>query len=295
MEYFPFGTIESHRKDFHGKPLGTLRAIRGAVEAVSELNKKNYFHRDIKPNNIFVAGDGRWVLGDLGIALHPENTAHTAPGHQLFSRDWIPDWCVDFPDRYDAVAEVHTLAKTILYMVSGKKPRASSMPDIDLVAEFPNTPGMRDLQELLRAEIKSRKDETASKTATDFLAHVDRVIDRLTRPALPTLLFSYLNAAGQPFANVDNTRIYSVTRTRQLIAAFKFRADSGQGSGRFKYGLKDIGISNPIEVENPPPQGDWVVHHMIHLQSDLEPGWYTLVLDTSMLGRVQLIGAMIYG
>ena len=46
----------------------------GVVEAVALLNRKGYFHRDIKPNNIFVADDGHWILGDLGIVLDTDNT-----------------------------------------------------------------------------------------------------------------------------------------------------------------------------------------------------------------------------
>jgi hypothetical protein len=275
-----------------------LRSILGVVEAVALLNKKTYFHRDIKPNNIFLGDDGRWILGDLGIVLDPNDTAHTAPGHQLFSRDWIPDWCVDAPENYDAVAEVHTLAKTILYMVSGRKPRASQIDAIDLPKLYPSAQGMKDLQDFLRAEIKPRKDETASKTADQFKERVQQLIDRISRPWVPTLLFSYLNAAGQPIANVDNIRILIGNRTRQLVTAFKFRADNGKGQGKFTYRFGNPGnltSSPPIDLVDPPPQGDWVVHHALHLPADAEPGWYSLSLDVSDLGGVKLIGAMIYG
>lgn len=49
----------------------TLREIgRQAGVAIEELWRRRIVHRDIKPDNIVVAGGGRYVVVDLGIARH---------------------------------------------------------------------------------------------------------------------------------------------------------------------------------------------------------------------------------
>ena len=45
------------------------RAFRPLAHAVSTLHKQDMVHRDIKTENIFVATDGRLVLGDFGIVF----------------------------------------------------------------------------------------------------------------------------------------------------------------------------------------------------------------------------------
>jgi len=41
------------------------------VEAVSELHKGGFVHRDITPANVFLADDDRLVLGDFGLVINP--------------------------------------------------------------------------------------------------------------------------------------------------------------------------------------------------------------------------------
>jgi serine/threonine protein kinase len=59
--------------DEHAPPAGTVP-------------KSGHVHRDIKPGNILVAADGRWILTDLGIALETEAERLTG-SELLLSRD----------------------------------------------------------------------------------------------------------------------------------------------------------------------------------------------------------------
>jgi serine/threonine protein kinase len=70
MEYFSHGTLLDHLTRTQDDVLGSLLAFRPLVHAVSQLHQNGYVHRDIKPGNIFIAGDGHLVLGDFGLVIN---------------------------------------------------------------------------------------------------------------------------------------------------------------------------------------------------------------------------------
>jgi len=66
MEYLRCGTLSGHLGRTRGNVLASLKTFRPLVEAVAKLHEKGYVHRDIKPDNIFVADDGHLVLAGCG-------------------------------------------------------------------------------------------------------------------------------------------------------------------------------------------------------------------------------------
>ena len=48
---------------------------RDICEALAVCHRKQLLHRDVKPENIFVDGEGRFKLGDFGIARRLDNPA----------------------------------------------------------------------------------------------------------------------------------------------------------------------------------------------------------------------------
>ena len=73
--------------------LAALRAFRPVVDAVAALHAKKIVHRDIKPDNIFVASDGHLVLADCGLAFRLENQQRlTMTFENVGTRDFQPPW-----------------------------------------------------------------------------------------------------------------------------------------------------------------------------------------------------------
>ena len=62
--YYPLGDLA---KNLPNVTIGSLRVhAREILEAINELHSSGIIHGDIKPQNVFVHNDGRWILGDFG-------------------------------------------------------------------------------------------------------------------------------------------------------------------------------------------------------------------------------------
>ena len=122
MEFLERGTLSNHLHKYKGCVIDALRAFRPIVDAVSALHARNVVHRDIKPDNIFVASDGHLVLGDCGLAFRLENEDRlTLTFENVGTRDFQPPWShamrlADVQPTFD----VFSLGKVLWAMVSGQ-------------------------------------------------------------------------------------------------------------------------------------------------------------------------------
>jgi serine/threonine protein kinase len=124
--------------------------FRLIVEAVAELHNRGYVHRDIKSKNLFIASDGRPVLGDFGIVAF-EDDAHTRVTEEferVGSRDWMAPWA-HTGLRVDDVRpsfDVFPLGKLPWVMISGRPILPSYQTHrrtgFELDRIFPDRPGM---------------------------------------------------------------------------------------------------------------------------------------------------------
>jgi|SRR5882672_1059266 len=187
-EYHERGTLTKHAAHFVGKPRDAILALRSVVEGVAVLHEQKLVHRDIKPDNIFIARDGRLVLGDFGLVASSDD-AHTRLSgtfENVGSRDWQPGWTLGEIEEVEPNFDVFTLGKTLWSMVSGKKKlrlwyfrEAHS----DLEQQFPGTSDMPLLNTLL-SKCVVEKPEACLKSARDLLEEMDTTIARMTAGAV---------------------------------------------------------------------------------------------------------------
>ena len=184
MEYFKNGPMSRNLNRYKGQVLDALKAARPIVDATSEIHKKGRVHRDIKPDNVFVADDGHLVLGDCGLAIKLENQDRlTMSFENVGTRDYQPPWTYGLRvDDVKPTFDVFGLAKLMWAMVSGRPRFPLEDFDVqphDLRAMFPGNPDVLFLHRLFKKCIVRRELQCEIGDAAELLDEVDQVVRAL--------------------------------------------------------------------------------------------------------------------
>jgi hypothetical protein len=98
-----------------------VAAVREYALTLAGLAEKGIGHRDLKPDNIF-RHEGRWVIGDFGLATYPGKESVTTGARRLGPLYFIAPEMLREPDVADAgPADVYSLAKTLWVLASGQR------------------------------------------------------------------------------------------------------------------------------------------------------------------------------
>ena len=191
-EYHTRGTlatlIEQPSSPYKGNVRAGLAALRSVVTGVAHLHAEGLIHRDCKPENIFVAADGRLVLGDFGIVIFRD-----AAGERLTetfdrpkgTRDWMAPWAYTGKrisvDETDGTFDVFPLGKILWCMLSGDRILPLwyyERPENNLERRFPDDPDMRIANEVLsHCVVENRED--CLPDANKLLSLFDRALTQL--------------------------------------------------------------------------------------------------------------------
>jgi serine/threonine protein kinase len=184
-EYFDLGTLEDNPSEYRGEALRALNAFKTIVSTVQALHERSYVHRDIKPPNVFLAGESKLVLGDFGIVYSPSATRVTRTGEKVGPRDYMPPWA-HVGRRVEDVQpcwDIYMLGKLLWCMVDGRSflPREYFQErDFDLTRTFLGDPGMHLINGILAKCLVERSSECLS-SARLLLMQVEEAIGVLTR------------------------------------------------------------------------------------------------------------------
>ncbi len=125
MEYFPGGDLRRLMSDDIdiNVALAVLMQVAGALGAIHE---RGIVHRDMKPDNIMIRGDGSLALADFGIAtLKDTRLAKTAHGEVFGTPAYIaPEQASAQPT--DHRADLYALGVMFFELLTGKKPYRAS-------------------------------------------------------------------------------------------------------------------------------------------------------------------------
>ncbi|MCA9569108.1 MAG: serine/threonine protein kinase [Myxococcales bacterium] len=108
-------------------PLPVLDALRitfEVLQALAAAHEAGLVHRDVKPENVLLARDGRALLADFGIARHPEGTVpvETLPGELMGTRGYRAPEQEDDAHGVLETADLYGVAATLYTMTVGTPP-----------------------------------------------------------------------------------------------------------------------------------------------------------------------------
>lgn len=185
MEFYPGGTLTER---IRGKgPLHPREAtdiIRQVAQALSYAHRHNVIHRDVKPANIFLAGEGMIKLGDFGIAAHTDHHEFTQTGVIIGTPLYMPpEQSADSRD-VDPRTDIYALGLTLYHMLTGRPPRVVDLESI------PET-----FRQLMRqATAPERAERLVS--AEQFIAMLDQIQARGTSPVRSITVVSEATAVS---------------------------------------------------------------------------------------------------
>ncbi|MHC5067400.1 MAG: serine/threonine protein kinase, partial [Planctomycetota bacterium] len=93
------------------------------LSALAHVAKSNVVHRDIKPDNILIDGEGVAKLADFGLAkdMSKDETELTAAGSAMGTPAYMsPEQCMGLP--LDGRSDLYALGVTCYYALAGEKP-----------------------------------------------------------------------------------------------------------------------------------------------------------------------------
>lgn len=188
-EYHPHRSLDEHLNSYKGQVLKALEAFRPLVDAVRVIHEKSAIHRDIKTQNIFVARDGRLVLGDFGIVFFKAGPGDrlTTTYERVGTRGWMGPWAENNArlalEAISPALDIYPLAKVLWSMISGRDGFPFweyNRDENNLEKAFPYDPMMPRVNQLLSKCI-GRDESECRLAAPALLAEVDGLIDQAQR------------------------------------------------------------------------------------------------------------------
>ncbi|HEY9425221.1 MAG TPA: protein kinase, partial [Microterricola sp.] len=127
MEYLPGITLRDLLKDY-GKltPEQTIDIVTAVLGGLAAAHKAGIVHRDMKPENVLLADDGRIKLGDFGLARAA--SANTATGQALLGT--IAYLSPELVTRgvADARSDIYAVGIMMYEMLTGEQPFVGEAP-----------------------------------------------------------------------------------------------------------------------------------------------------------------------
>ncbi len=188
MEYVPGLTLRDLiRKEAPMSPAKALAMIEPVLSALAAAHDAGILHRDVKPENVLLADDGRVKVADFGLAraINSE-TQHTATGGVLIGTvSYLsPELVVN--GKADARADVYAAGVLIYEMLTGHKPHQADSPiqvaykhvHEDIPAPSASTRGIPPYVDALVARATARDTALRPADARVLLHQVRRVPQR---------------------------------------------------------------------------------------------------------------------
>lgn len=205
-------TLERHVQK--NGPLLGQEARRVAVEVAAgleQLHGAGFLHRDLKPDNVFLAHDGRVVLIDFDSARMADGT-ETQSLTRVVSAGYAPIEQYAGEYRFAPAADIYALGATLYYAVQGEAPPSAT----ELVTGTALTPFAANIEAALAEAIRQAmavKAQDRPQSAQAFVALLTaRVAAKVeTGAARPPTLFKAHNSAITAIVKGERDTVLTVS------------------------------------------------------------------------------------
>jgi len=185
MELVPGHTLrDTIAKEAPMSPERALAILDPVLSALASAHRNGLIHRDVKPENVLIADDGRIKVADFGLARAVNaETQHTATGGVLIGTVsyLAPELVVD--GKADARADVYAAGVILYELLTGHKPHTGESPIAvaykhvheDVPAPSAEVPGLPRYVDALVARATTRDRSLRPSDAGVLLHHAHRV------------------------------------------------------------------------------------------------------------------------
>lgn len=131
MELVEGPSLADGRGRVHGDE-EAARVAEALLDALAYSHARGVLHRDVKPENVLLAADGRPKLMDFGIAKSEDSSVRTKTGFLVGSPAYVsPEQLAG--DPLDGRTDVYSLGTTLFELLAGRLPfRSRGIEDLAL-------------------------------------------------------------------------------------------------------------------------------------------------------------------
>lgn len=154
---------------------------RAICEGLAAAHAVGVVHRDLKPQNVIVAADGRVVLTDFGIARATQRTKHlTGEGVPLGTPAYMAPEQVQGDVELDQRADIYALGVMFFEMLTGKLPFVGNTPVSTALARLlEETPDLSKFRQDAPDELVRVVDRCLAKARDERFETVDALLEAI--------------------------------------------------------------------------------------------------------------------
>jgi hypothetical protein len=179
MEYLEGGSVHERLRDGRVSREQALAWLDQAAVALDQAHANGVVHRDVKPANLLLDGEGQVRVSDFGIASASGVDTLTAPGMVLGTAGYLsPEQARG--EAATAASDRYALGVVAFELLTGRRPFAADTPTAEAFAHLhAEVPSATAIEPALPPEIDAVFESALAKDPADRPRTAQELVDRL--------------------------------------------------------------------------------------------------------------------